>query len=1285
MPPVTDAQIADYLRGLMPSGTLDEAVARAAAGPEFATAAMRPDRMRAIPDTRLVLEKLARARPLDRDERFHLEAIILPDQRPAIDILNGSYAVLHPLWLDLDEAGVRARLEARFPTIGRIDVPGDPRIPYAGTGFVVGPNLLMTNRHVAQVFTAGVGRQGLRFLPGLGAGVDFRRERHAPDAPLLRLAAPVMIHPYWDMALLTVEGLPEAVAPLALSPEPAEALAGRRVAVVGFPAFDPRNPADVQMEVFGGVFGVKRLQPGRITGTAPAASIAGTVPAMLHDASTLGGNSGSCLIDLATGAVLGLHFGGRYLVTNHAVPAGALVRDGRVVDAGVQVAGTVPEPGGPWDDAWAGAERAGDDPPAAPAPAPAAGPAAGPAQVVLTADGAARITLPLEITVRIGTAPVAGLSAAPLAVAPPAAAEAERVVEPYRHRDYADRPGYDPDFIGAPVPMPVPRDPARVLTLPDSGHVLPYYHFSVVMDARRRLALLTAANVDGSAAMRRPENRPEGDYSRKGLAGMGPRDTERWFPDPRLPPEAQLPDRFYMRDRGSFDRGHIVRRDDVAWGATYEEMRRANGDTFHVTNCSPQTKAFNQAPHGTDNWGDLEVLVEQAARTERLCVLGGPVLAADDPVFAGVDDAGAVAVPIPVRFWKAIAANGDGGLQVFAFLLEQDLTAVQWEFAVPDRWRRFLVPLAQIEALTGLDFARNLREADQHGQAAGRRLCDTAGIDRAPAPPDPPGVPAALPPTVRDLIAFWKGMQAGDGGTTPAGAAARFVATLTAPVGDETLAAELTAATGLALTVGPLFGPGRETDRFRLITVTDVLADDRADLFDFARALRDLTGAETVEPDLGSDYFDDDRSTAPPEGSAESADWAFWCWVKETQQNLPSHPDWAAAKARVAEAWAFSAAAGRPARGRGIVIAQPDTGVAKHREVPDAWKDDPKGANFVEGGRPVDPMTGGNDGHGTATGSVAASPEAGAMAGSAPAARLVPIRAIRAVTVFDQSRVAQAIDHARRTGAHVVTLSLGGLFSTALHQAVRLAVAQNVIVVAAAGNCVGEVVWPARYDEVIAVAGVNERDQPWKGSCRGPAVDIAGPAEFVLRADARDPADPGKVGGGQGTSFATAQLAGVAACWLAHHGRDALIARLPRGMTLQALFHRALRASARRPAGFDTARFGAGIVDARALLALDLDGVMAGETVEPPPRNTPALVGELVAATLGTGGLEAVARVADDPQSLLELACLAFDRARFAPSRRAAAEAPPMPGLSAGLHARIGRAAAEALRGAGTP
>ncbi len=53
------------------------------------------------------------------------------------------------------DAKIRARIEAVIPSVGRIELPGQTRIPYGGTGFVVGPGLVMTNRHVAELFAEG--------------------------------------------------------------------------------------------------------------------------------------------------------------------------------------------------------------------------------------------------------------------------------------------------------------------------------------------------------------------------------------------------------------------------------------------------------------------------------------------------------------------------------------------------------------------------------------------------------------------------------------------------------------------------------------------------------------------------------------------------------------------------------------------------------------------------------------------------------------------------------------------------------------------------------------------------------------------------------------------------------------------------------------------------------------------------------------------------------------------------------------------------------------------------
>lgn len=51
--------------------------------------------------------------------------------------------------------------------------------------------------------------------------------------------------------------------------------------------------------------------------------------------------------------------------------------------------------------------------------------------------------------------------------------------------------GYDTRFLTVPVPLP-----AAPPTL--AASVLPFTHFSVVMDPHRRLAVATGVNVDGA-------------------------------------------------------------------------------------------------------------------------------------------------------------------------------------------------------------------------------------------------------------------------------------------------------------------------------------------------------------------------------------------------------------------------------------------------------------------------------------------------------------------------------------------------------------------------------------------------------------------------------------------------------------------------------------------------------------------------------------------------------------------------------------------------------------------
>ncbi len=148
------------------------------------------------------------------------------------------------------------------------------------------------------------------------------------------------------------------------------------------------------------------------------------------------------------------------------------------------------------------------------------------------------------------------------------------------------------------------------------------------MQRSRRLALYTAVNIDVQ------------------LSRSPRRDRDKWYFDPRLNRSEQTGEDLYADN--DFDRGHLVRRLDPAWGPDIV-ARAANDDTFHFTNCSPQHKKFNQ---GASLWAGLEDYLLDTAKAEkrRLTVFTGPVFAADDPDVRGTR--------IPLAFWKIRYSGG---------------------------------------------------------------------------------------------------------------------------------------------------------------------------------------------------------------------------------------------------------------------------------------------------------------------------------------------------------------------------------------------------------------------------------------------------------------------------------------------------------------------------------------------------------------------------------------------------------------------------------------------------
>ena len=270
-------------------------------------------------------------------QRSALEAISLLTGRPALLVKKDDFDLPNGIWEQL--APFRPELQKMLQAVGRIELPPEYG-SYAGTAFVVGHGLVMTNRHVLDhLYSTQVDASALPiawdFIPDLHLTLDFKREAGSDERAEFRITGIAAIFPKrlpntalpdLDLALLRVAT--DNVAgrkwpgPVRIQNSMAQVRDQRRVCVAGYPAADPaHNDKDRMDAIYGSVYDVKRLSPGTITGfDVDRASLR-------HDCTTLGGNSGSCVFDIDTNSVVGLHWGGNYLEPNHALLLPALFSD----------------------------------------------------------------------------------------------------------------------------------------------------------------------------------------------------------------------------------------------------------------------------------------------------------------------------------------------------------------------------------------------------------------------------------------------------------------------------------------------------------------------------------------------------------------------------------------------------------------------------------------------------------------------------------------------------------------------------------------------------------------------------------------------------------------------------------------------------------------------------------------------------------------------------------------------------------------------------------------------
>src|SRR2546425_8827016 len=157
-----------------------------------------------MPAGRRAVQKLkaeGESADLTPPEARGLEAIIVLTGRPAILIQDGHFMAPPEEWKQL--VASRAEIEAMFPSVGRIEVPGHPEVEWLGTGFLVADDVVLTNRHVAVEFCRAKGKEWV-FEPGIKPRIDYKEELNTSGAAEFSITGIIGVHDKIDMALFRV-------------------------------------------------------------------------------------------------------------------------------------------------------------------------------------------------------------------------------------------------------------------------------------------------------------------------------------------------------------------------------------------------------------------------------------------------------------------------------------------------------------------------------------------------------------------------------------------------------------------------------------------------------------------------------------------------------------------------------------------------------------------------------------------------------------------------------------------------------------------------------------------------------------------------------------------------------------------------------------------------------------------------------------------------------------------------------------------------------------------------
>jgi endonuclease G, mitochondrial len=169
----------------------------------------------------------------------------------------------------------------------------------------------------------------------------------------------------------------------------------------------------------------------------------------------------------------------------------------------------------------------------------------------------------------------------------------------------------------------------------------------------------------------------------KASGGKAPRSNE-FMPDPEVSSGSA---KSYDYGRSGYDKGHLCPAGDFKYDKELED------ETFYMSNMSPQVGDFNRGI-----WNDMEQLIRRWAKKRgSLIVVTGPVLK------KGLETIGrSTQIAVPEQYYKIL--YDPEAKQAIAILMPNK--------GIFDQLiRDFVVPIDQVEKLTGIDFFTKLPDS----------------------------------------------------------------------------------------------------------------------------------------------------------------------------------------------------------------------------------------------------------------------------------------------------------------------------------------------------------------------------------------------------------------------------------------------------------------------------------------------------------------------------------------------------------------------------------------------